>query len=467
MHRHLSTRTANRLRTSRGNRALQIESLEGRSLMAHNIMTLVTLPRPAAPAQPAIVAAPTTQATTARQNVAIQTIPSALAAPVAASTASTPAALTSTGAKALTTTAATTTAAPKIDLDCTLATDYVVPAVAIDLNLSHFYGGEKLIMPCLIKNYGPDTAKGSVTVTAYLSTTQNSTSGVKIGQLTTSVNLADNAAVYVGVQATVPTSLVPGTNYWIVTKITTTLKQSTINDVRTSARTFEFVGTPVNQAKFESMYFDCIRSVMNHGTVVPAGTNPNYHQLNDPKTFIGYFEGDKVVPYVNYHNFASVGTGINLDGLSASMTTKVATTVRLHYLAAYGKVLSLNDNDVIKMLRDQARRGDKTVAIDAQDDGALFNADYKERQQTAITVLGSSVWSRLPMAPKIAVMDMVYEVGSVYTGVANVLRNLDYVRAGFELINVRPNSSDPWRTLAQYQNMLAFQQSTLGKWTPE
>jgi hypothetical protein len=365
--------------------------------------------------------------------------------------------------------AATTQAARKPDLDVSIKSGAVAPTQAPDLNLLHVFGGEKLTIPTVVKNYGPGSAVGSVTVTVYLSTTRDlSASSVRLGAKTVNVNLINNATQAVSLDVTVPTTLTAGNKYYIIAKITTPIAQSTINDVRTSDRQFEFVGTPTHTAPFRPdaqghiLYFDLIRKTLN-GDLVIQDRDPAV-RFNDPKAFIAHWEGDKLYPYMD-GNAPTIGTDVKLDNLAPNTARILATAVRNYYRTNYGQQLSNVDAEVINMLKTQARSGSTKPALAARDTQSLFNADYAQRQQAGINALGQTAFSRIDPTARIAVMDLVYATGTVPTAMVAPLKAGDYVRAGFELINSPRSTQNPLlaaRTQAEFQNLLFSKRSVLG-----
>lgn len=363
------------------------------------------------------------------------------------------------------------TTATKIDLDVTIKSDGVVPTQAKDLNLLHFFGGEKLTVPTVVKNYGPGVANGSATVSLYLSTTRDlGASPTLLGQKTVAVNLGNNATTAVSLDTTVPTSLTAGTKYWIVAKITTPLTQSTINDIRPSDRQFEFVGTPTNnKAAFQPdasgsvPYFKFVRDTLNSRLV--AVENDIAVRINDPKLFIGSFEGDELSPYMK-NGVPYLGMGINLNKLDSYMEHQVAIAVRSFYQSAYGQKLTASDALIINMLKTQATIGSKMQVISGNQDQTLFDLSYPDYTDVASNAVGATIWSRISPLAKIALADQVYANGKIYANMIVPLKALDYVRAGFQLVdNKQTTQSAGWtiRAEAEYQNLLYSTRTSLGK----
>ncbi len=445
-------------------RTLRFEQFEPRQLMTTSPLamepTLTTASPPAliAPGAPVAIAAPLFAATAPTITTAPAT-PLVFVPMTAATTAADAGDITVQKA-----------AAKKIDLDVSITSGAVTPTQAKDLNLLHFFGGEKLTIPTVIKNYGPGTANGSATVSVYLSTTNNlDASSVLLGQKTTSINLGNNAKQTVSLDVTVPTSLTAGTQYFIVAKVTTPLQQSTINDVRASDRKFEFVGTPVNTAAFtpnaqgKILYFEFVRDTLK-GRLAVLEQNP-LARFNDAQSFIGSFQGDELFPYLS-NGVPTIGLGINLNTLDSYMEHIVASYVRGYYKSAYGQTLSGSDASIINMLKVQAFAGGKTPAISKANDQSLFALTYPDRQAPAKQALSEYIWSQVNPLAKIAVMDMVYATGGVQANMIAPLKELDYVQAGFRLVDSPRTTASAFGTLrveAEYQNLLAASKTSLGK----
>jgi hypothetical protein len=418
-------------RRQRSNRKFSLETLEVRRVMAYNVMSsAVPLASDAMGTSPA------------------------------------PAALVASAVPAATTTADVKT---KIDFDVTPDTGAIVPTQAKDLNLLHFFGGEKLTVPTVVKNYGPSTASGSVTVSIYLNTTNNvKGTPVYLGAKTVNVILADNQTQAVEVDTTIPTNLSVGTKYFIVAQVTTPLKQSTINDVRATSRQFEFIGTPNNKAPFEPdangqiLYFNFVRNTLNGNFAIQR--QDASVRTNDAMSFIGYFQNNYKTPTM-VGGVPTLSVGINLNNLSSNMTHLMATYVRGYYTKTYKETLSSNDATVIAMLKSQAAAGVNKQAIDDTQSQGLFNSAYAERQQVAINALSQTTFSKLNPMARIAVMDQVYGTGTVVPEIISALQAGDYVRAGFELIDSPKTTASPQsqeRIEAEYQNLLFTTRTSLG-----
>jgi hypothetical protein len=463
-----SARSRGKSDARRKPRALRFEQCEARQLMTASPLVMaptLTREQPSAliaPAVPTAAAAP------------MFTAP-ALTAPVFAApvyTAPLTAAADQTGLVAAAAGDVTVqkAAAKKIDLDVSVVSGAVTPTQAKDLNLLHFFGGEKLTIPTEIKNYGPGAASGSATVSVYLSTTNNlNGSPVLLGQKTVNINLGNNAKQTVALDVTVPTTLATGQEYFIVAKVTTPLSQSTINDVRASDRKFEFVGTPTNAAAFtpnaqgKIVYFDFVRDTLK-GQHALYEQNP-LARMNDARSFIASFQTDATIPYLQ-NGVPMIGLAINLNTLDSYMEHIVASFVVGYHLSTTGQRLTGSDASIINMLKVQAYAGGRTPVISSQQADTLFDLTYPVRQQPAKDALGEAIFSRLNPLSRIAVMDMVYATGVVQANMIAPLKALDYVQAGFRLVdNPRTTSSasGKLRVEAEYQNLLWSTRSSLGK----
>ncbi|MGD9644688.1 MAG: hypothetical protein AB7U73_03185 [Pirellulales bacterium] len=463
----------------RKQRSLRFEQCETRQLMTGNplvmapALTTEVPPALIAPAVPAAPAAPVF--TTAAQSFAAA--PTTMGPFIVASNPSTPvlhAPLATSpslntaaeAGKATTQKAATA----KIDLDISVVSTAVTPTQAKDLNLQHFFGGEKVTVPTVVRNYGPDTASGSATVSVYLSTTKNlNGSPVLLGQKTVNINLGNNAKQTVSLDVTIPKTLVERIDYFIVAKVTTPLKQSTINDVRSSDRTFEFLGTPTHLAAFtpnaqgKILYFEVVRDTLA-GRLALKEQNI-LARMNDPQSFISSFQTDAPYPYLS-GGVPMIGLGINLNTLDSYMEHVVATYVRGYYKSAYGQTLSGSDTSIINMLKTQAYTGSTKQAFTARQDQSLFNLDYQRRMAVGEAALGKTIWSRIAPMPRIALMDMIYATGGIQANMIDPLKSLDYVQAGFRLLDSPRATQSAFATLrvkAEYQNLLDFTKTWLGQ----
>src|SRR5262249_26750967 len=157
-----------------------------------------------------------------------------------------------------------------------------------------------------------------VTIELYLSTTNNlNGQPIKLGSKSIQVNLADNQKTTVNIEVTIPSAGPKvGTDYFIVSKLKTSLDQSTINDIRATDRKFEFVGTPTNKAAFTAgangkvPYFEFIRGTLT-GLVIPRVENPMFH-FADAQSFIATFEDSQMYPYLDPQGRPAISTGVRL-----------------------------------------------------------------------------------------------------------------------------------------------------------
>ena len=362
-----------------------------------------------------------------------------------------------------------------IDLAVTLDSTKIVPSQATDLNLYHFFGNESINVPVTITNQGTDPAKGNVSVKVYLNSTPDlNGQPKKIGANNEKIDLAAGASVDTTVNVSIPTSgLTAGLKYYVVVQIDSgSIKEldakNDMNNTKATDRQFEFVGTPKsNSTPFTNgLYFKFIRDTLNGTTVVDPGTN-----VSDPKSFIASFEGDRVYPYLDSAGIPTIGVGINLNSIGGALETHLAADVRAYYLANYGQDLSSStDAQIITMLRNQAQVGTTTQAISAADDQTLFDEAYQQHAQIAQTAIGTA-WSSLSVMEQVAIVDIVYNLGSLvaFPSLVKALQDGDFVRAGFELVNAQRTTQAPGltrRTEAEYYNLLAGHLGDLGAFAP-
>jgi GH24 family phage-related lysozyme (muramidase) len=362
-----------------------------------------------------------------------------------------------------------------IDLAVTLDSTKIVPSQATDLNLYHFFGNEQINVPVTITNQGTDPAKGNVSVKVFLNATPDlNGQPKKIGAKNEKIDLQAGASVDSTVNASIPTnSLTAGQKYYVVVQIDSgSIKErdakNDMNNTKATDRQFEFVGTPKsNSTPFTNgLYFKFIRDTLNGTTVVDPGTN-----VSDPRSFIASFEGDRVYPYLDSAGIPTIGVGINLNSIGGTLEAHLAADVRAYYLANYGQDLSAStDAQIMTMLRNQAQAGNTTQAISATDDQALFNESYQQHAQIAQNAIGAA-WSSLSVMEQVAIVDIVYNVGSLagFPSLVTALQNGDFVRAGFELVNAQRTTQAPGltrRTEAEYFNLLTGHQGDLGGFAP-
>jgi GH24 family phage-related lysozyme (muramidase) len=228
---------------------------------------------------------------------------------------------------------------------------------------------------------------------------------------------------------------------------------------------YEFLGTPTcNPAVFDDgTYFTFVRETLKG--ISAANRQKPGTVVTNKKSFIGAFEGDRLRPYLDSERIPTIGVGINLKTVSGNVKFDLAQSVRKYYLAKYGKKLSRNDNAVIAMLRSQASQKKAPQAITPEDDQRLFDKAIRVCEDRARRALGIA-YDRLKAAQQVAVVDLVYNVGYVFKGVADALKAGDYVLAGFNLVDAKRTTQARGltnRTEAEYQNLLAGHLAELGR----
>jgi hypothetical protein len=95
---------------------------------------------------------------------------------------------------------------------------------------------------------------------------------------------------------------------------------------------------------------------------------------------------------------------------------------------------------------------------------ALFQAAYNSAAQKAQAAIGAN-WTSLPTPVQVAMIDLAYNVGSVFPGVAAALgasTGPDYLQAAFQLVNAKRTFQVQNRTEADFENLLLQFQSQLG-----
>jgi len=265
------------------------------------------------------------------------------------------------------------------DLAVTIDTDHVVPSAATDLNLSFFFGKEQLSVPVTISNLGPSPANGAVTVTLSLYAAPPYAPAMSVMSFYSTqvkINLAANASTTAKTLppliVNVPTGAKPGINYDLQVQISSSaIKDPDLsNNTASTARTFEFVGTPTPPTndpnhpggaksafyalpksgklpKGEKTLFQMIRDTLN-SSWVPAVTNatvPENPSTTQPQTvteaFIFQNENagrDYLYAYTTKADSnPTIGIGINLNSVAATSAVGIAfaTDVRAYYAANY------------------------------------------------------------------------------------------------------------------------------------
>ncbi len=352
----------------------------------------------------------------------------------------------------------------------------IVPTQATDLHLKQFYGGEQVTVPVTIGNDGQTEAKGQVTVELFLSTTPNLSGSITpkaFATQTTTIDLLNGKTQDVNVTSTIPinsSALVAGNSYYFVARVTsTTIKESDANNgndannIAAGDRQFEYMGTPSYLSVFSSgTYFQFIRDTLKNDTSAATAQNPAVN-VSDPRSFIASFEGDSLSPYLDSKNIPTIGVGLNLASLSSDMVAPLAADVRSYYASQYhdNSLKTMTDKQVIAMLANQALAHVSRPAISAAADQALFNQSYLDHQKIAIAGLGQVTFNSLSAREQVAVMDQVYNGGSVYPGMAKALQHHDFLLAGFNLTDALQTQNGLTargalrRVEAEFENLLA------------
>ncbi len=348
-----------------------------------------------------------------------------------------------------------------------------------DLHLLSFYGGEKVNVPVVVSNPGNKAINGTVDIAFYLSQTLSPSGNPFSTKTNEPLSIGACKIKTLTIPVTIPSSnLTAGVKYYIIASVTS----KNIAQVKAMAsplafgQSYEYLGVPVNTGVFSSgLYFKFVKETIE-GISAAKRKNPKV-DVTDAMSFIETFEGDSTSPYLDSSNIPTIGVGINLTTLSPALETNLAAAVQAFYAdPANHKTLDISNysaQQVINMLIGQAT-GDKTnvaskQAFNSSQDQALFTQSYNEYAAKAQTPL-SAVWGQLSPQAQIAIVDLVYNAGSVWPGVAAALNSAggpDLLRAGFQLVDAKrtrqPNAPGlTIRAEAEYQNLLAGNLALLG-----
>ncbi len=327
---------------------------------------------------------------------------------------------------------------------------HITPAMAgyTDLHLLSVYGGEKINVP--VQFFNPSLTKpinGTVDLSFYISES-SSPSGNPFYTTTKGLSIGKCMTAELTTAVTVPSDLTAGTSYYIVVDVKSTNLQ--IQGGPVSSASYEYLGVPsYNTAVFSGgLYLKFVKETIE-GISAAKRQNPKVN-VTDPMSFIETFEGDSTSPYLDSENIATIGVGINLTTLSASLRTSLAAAVRTFYAdPANHETLDVSkytDSQVVSMLISQAT-GHKTnvaskQAFTSAQDSALFTQAYNEEADDAEESL-SSVWGQMSTQAQIAIVDLVYNAGSVWSGVASALNGgPDYLR-GVQPRRCQANDAGP------------------------
>jgi GH24 family phage-related lysozyme (muramidase) len=383
------------------------------------------------------------------------------------------------------------------DLQLKLDSSKITPAQATDLHLAHIFGTETVRLPLTIDNLGVNKVISNVTLSVFLSTTQDLTGSVTgttpFAKAYSSINLSPSASkafnANIVINATNAAKLTAGTQYYIVVKLTSPIKETDNqngtdpNNIVASSTSYEYVGKPHLPSIFNGgRYFKIVRDTLN-------GVDPFMSQgaadPTDGQHFTAAFESrggydnPNLAPYLDSKGIPTIGIGLNLNTLDPTIKATLAADVRAYYsvqaannVRGYKNIDSLTDDQVITMLKTQARlaghvrhaQAALTVA-DAQD---LFNTVYAQHVQDATAAVGQTVWDSLPANIQWVLTDIDFNVGSVAT-FPSLLADLqlpggpDLVRAGFDFVDSkRTNDVQYARTLAGFEYILLGHESQLG-----
>jgi GH24 family phage-related lysozyme (muramidase) len=354
------------------------------------------------------------------------------------------------------------------DLVATINSSRVVPDAAKDLNLAFFFGGERLSVPVVVQNIGGATATGPARVSLYLSTTPSLTSTSRLLHTRdVTLNLAFGAKQTVTMTKSVPSDLVAGKKYYLVARVTSSsiVESNTGNNVGATSRGFQFVGTPKsNPTVFSNgTFFTFARNALKNTPALPSTI-----VRDDFTSFIKHFEGAKQFAYLDTKKIPTIGVGINLNTVNGTIKQHLADAVRAYYKKTYNKNLSSDDTKIIEMLKGHARAGQERNAISQTDVNRLFQEALPKYLKIARDTLGASVYDGLNRHQQVAVVSLVYNLGSLsdFPTMVKAFKSGNLQRAGFELVNAIRTTQAPGlktRTGVEFANFFEGQEHLLGK----
>jgi sugar lactone lactonase YvrE len=389
------------------------------------------------------------------------------------------------------------TLAVSIDSSNVVPTSIVPYAPYSDLHLLSVFGGENVQVPIKITNQGQEKAKGTRSISIFLSTTPDLTGPVQYVQLaplaaakgmingiqvdeSIDLNSSDSLSDTIDVQS--PTNanvLVAGQKYYIVVRLDDPSDGTDSNNVAATNNSFEFLGTPDYPNLFsDGTYFTFIRDTLE-GNFVAKAKYPKII-LTDAKSFIGNLEGDSLSPYLDGKGHPTISVGINIDAQFNNrhrvtrLGRMLAEAVRI-----YRHRLVQTDFGVLKWLEAQALTNDWEEAnegppfISEHSDRSLFLMAFKDSLHKAqASVGGAQAYNGLGGYIDTALVDIAHNHGDVYPDVASALTQAqpDYVLAGFDMLD-QPRSLtiyDPknrgfiTRLEAEYENLLIEHKEQLG-----
>ena len=240
------------------------------------------------------------------------------------------------------------------DLTVAINTNGIVPTAATDLNLNFFFGTEQLSIPVTISNLGPSTAKGSVTLTLSLLAAPPYAPTMNIQSFYSApvkINLAPNTSTSTktlpALNVTMPTNATASVLYYLQVQISSTAitDPNHRNNTATTARAFNFVGTPTYGSLFNgttkatvgktttvigNTFFNFVRDTLNGVSALQLKTGSKTTDVNDPQSFLKGFEGSHPYAYMDGSGNPTIGVGINLTPLDTATgaNTPLANSAR-------------------------------------------------------------------------------------------------------------------------------------------
>jgi hypothetical protein len=388
------------------------------------------------------------------------------------------------------------------DLAVKVNTGRITPEVDKDLNVYQIIDTEQVLVPIRIENKGTVEAKGPAKATVYLSSTRSLDGDIKVEVAEKPIDkldLAGGGHLDTVLQGKIDGSgLKVGDEYYFVVQITApTIRESDAqggkdaNNIAVSGKTFKFMGTPkvnpkadpkmkIVQLFEDGTYYQYVKDTLpGPGHFSAAVEQDPKVNIRDEISFIKAFEGNEPGPYMDTAQtpHPSIGIGMNLDdrGVLAKIKSPLVKAVKAYYSkskdprvkSVYKRVISGSEDVVIAVLKSQARAATRSkkpapAAMTTDDGLKLFKSllpIYESRAQDAL----GRTYASLKGEKQVAVVDLAYNAGSVYSSVANALTHKEPILAGFNLVNTLRATQLPLRTEAEYQNLVAERVVDLGR----
>ena len=361
---------------------------------------------------------------------------------------------------------------PLPDVSVSIDANSVVPANCADLHLNQLFGTES-IEAAVTVDAEDVVADQDVTVGLYLSPTPTlAATSDELDSRGMTLSLGSSSTT-LKFSTVIPADdgLATGSSYYLVAKVSlSTQAPNLINsagesNIAATGKSFEYLGSPkFNQAVFQDgTYYSFVRNLLNGNLAVrrpPYGSSAV--DAGNAQQFIAVWEGDVLHPYKDSKGIPTIGVGVNLKTVSGTTRHDLAKAVRAYYKSHYStpKVAAYTDGQVIAMLRSQAGPHARQ-ASSASNDKVVFKDAYNEHLKIAQSVVGTALNS----FAQVAIVDLVYNVGSVFSNVAAALNHGDFVLAGFALVDATRTTQGGnlnAHSEADYQDLLMLNRAELG-----